>query len=135
MAPFRFIKWALEGTPIQIFGDGEQGRDFTFVSDIADGTLRALRPVGFEIINLGGGKSPTTVNKIIDMIELLANRKVKRNYLSPQKTDMQDTHADISKAAELLDWAPRVDLTEGMRQAVKWHTENQDLVKNIDVNQ
>ena len=56
MGIFRFVRWIAEGEPIQIFGDGEQSRDFTFVDDIADGTIAALKPLGYEIINLGGGQ-------------------------------------------------------------------------------
>lgn len=56
MSSFRFIKWINEGLPLEIFGDGSQERDFTYVDDIARGTIKALKPLGYEIINLGGNK-------------------------------------------------------------------------------
>ncbi len=69
MSIFRFIKWIDEGTPLEVFGDGSQSRDFTYIDDIAAGTIKALKPVGFEIINLGGGKNPITLLEIISRIE------------------------------------------------------------------
>ncbi|MEQ1839969.1 MAG: NAD-dependent epimerase/dehydratase family protein, partial [Verrucomicrobiales bacterium] len=62
MALLRFIRWIDEGTPIEMFGDGEQSRDFTYVDDIARGTILAMKPVGYEIINLGAGNQPVTIN-------------------------------------------------------------------------
>ena len=69
MCVFRFIKWIAEGTPIILFGDGSQSRDFTYVDDIARGTIAALNPLGYEIVNLGGGNIPVSLNKIIEWIE------------------------------------------------------------------
>jgi nucleoside-diphosphate-sugar epimerase len=69
MAPFRFIKWIHEGTPITVFGDGTQTRDFTYVDDIASGTLKAVKPLGHTVINLGGGKRPIALLRFIEMIE------------------------------------------------------------------
>ena len=68
MAPFRFIRWIDEGVPIEMFGDGSQARDFTYVDDIARGTILAAKPLGYEIINLGGGKRPTSLMQLIDAI-------------------------------------------------------------------
>jgi UDP-glucuronate 4-epimerase len=62
MAPFRFIKWIDEGTPITLYGDGSQARDFTYVDDIARGTILAAKPLGYEVINLGGGNNPLTIH-------------------------------------------------------------------------
>jgi nucleoside-diphosphate-sugar epimerase len=69
--PYRFTKWILEGTPITLYGDGTQARDFTYVDDIARGTILAEKPLGYEIINLGGGKEPVTINQFIAWIEEL----------------------------------------------------------------
>ena len=64
MAMFRFLEWIENETPIELFGDGEQSRDFTYVDDIARGTIAAQKPVGYEIINLGGGNNPVSMNQV-----------------------------------------------------------------------
>ncbi|MCS6922893.1 MAG: SDR family NAD(P)-dependent oxidoreductase, partial [Fimbriimonadales bacterium] len=74
MSIFRFIRWIAEGEPIQVFGDGLQERDFTYVDDIARGTIAALKPVGFEIVNLGGDR-PVSLKWIIETIETLLGKK------------------------------------------------------------
>ena len=75
MSPFRFIKWISEGETIQMFGDGSQSRDFTYVADIARGTVLAIQNVGYEIINLGGGRNPVSLNTIIEKLEILIGKK------------------------------------------------------------
>src|SRR5690606_30769956 len=69
MSPLRFLKWIDEGTPIQLFGDGSQTRDFAYIDDIAAGTLAALKPLGYEIINIGGGNAPISINSMIQAFE------------------------------------------------------------------
>jgi nucleoside-diphosphate-sugar epimerase len=69
MSPYRFIKWIAEEETIQMFGDGSQSRDFTYVDDIARGTIAAIEDVGYQIINLGGGRSPVSLNTIISKLE------------------------------------------------------------------
>ena len=76
MSIFRFIKWIMEDKSVQIYGDGTQSRDFTYVDDIAEGTIKALKPLGYEIINLGGGNKPTSLNTILDII----NRELNISY-------------------------------------------------------
>ena len=73
MSIFRFIKWIDEGVSIQLFGDGSQSRDFTYVDDIARGTIAAIQDIGYEIINLGGGRNPVSLNTIISKLEELLN--------------------------------------------------------------
>ena len=69
MCMFRFAEWIEKGEPIELFGDGEQSRDFTYVDDIAKGTIAAQKEVGYEVINLGGGNNPVSINQIIGQIE------------------------------------------------------------------
>ena len=69
MCMFRFAEWVEKGEPIELFGDGEQSRDFTYVDDIAKGTIAAQKEVGYEVINLGGGNNPLSINQIIGQIE------------------------------------------------------------------
>ncbi len=133
MSIFRFIKWIDEGQPIKIFGDGTQARDFTYVDDIARGTILAMKPVGYEIINLGGGKNPISLKEIIKKIEKLLGKKANIQYLEPNKADMKETWADISKAKKLLDWEPKIDIDEGLKRTVKWYLENKDWLKDISL--
>lgn len=133
MCPFRFIKWIDEGTPIELFGDGSQSRDFTHVDDIAEGTIRALRPLGYEIINLGGGHKPYSINYLIKKIEGLLGKRAVINEKPFQKADMMETWADITKAKEILGWEPKIGFDEGFEATVRWHTDNRDWIRNIKV--
>jgi UDP-glucuronate 4-epimerase len=133
MSIFRFIKWIDEGTPIELFGDGSQSRDFTYVDDIADGTVKALRRVGYEIINLGGGRNPISMNYVIKKIEEYLGKEAVIEQKPFHKADMKATWADITKAGELLAWAPRIGLDEGLRRTVDWYLENRDWLKNVRV--
>lgn len=133
MAPFRFIKWIDEGTPITVFGDGSQTRDFTFVDDIASGTILASRPVGYEIINLGGGKKPIELIQLIRMMEERLGKTAEINWQPAHEADMKDTSANIEKGAALLRWAPEVDLEGGLDRTIAWYEENRDWVSEVDV--
>lgn len=124
MCIFRFIKWIDEGTPIELFGDGEQARDFTYVDDIARGTISAIKPVGFEIINLGGGGQPVSLNTVIAGLEERLGKKAKLVHKTFHKADIKLTQADISKANQLLDWHPKTDLETGLTACVSWHNDN-----------
>ncbi len=124
MCIFRFIKWIDEGTPIELFGDGTQSRDFTFVDDIARGTIAALKPTGYEIINLGGGQQPVSLNTVIEKLESLLGKKAKITNLPFHKADIKETWADITKADEILDWRPQTSLDDGLAQCVRWYKDN-----------
>lgn len=132
MAVFRFIKWTAAGTPIQLFGDGTQSRDFTFVDDIARGTIAAIKPLGYEIINLGGGNEPVSLNAVIQKIETLLGKKASIVNHPFHKADFRTTWADISKADRLLDWRPTVSLDEGLAQCVQWHKQYLPLEVQVD---
>ena len=131
MSLFRFVRWIDEGTPIELFGDGTQTRDFTFVDDIASGTIAALAPVGYEIVNLGGGREPTSLNDVIATIERRLGKKAVIDRKPFQKIDLQDTRADIGKARRLLGWEPRVGLAEGIERTIAWYEANRDLARSI----
>ncbi len=134
MCIFRFIKWIDQGEPIELFGDGSQSRDFTFVTDIAAGTIAASeKKLGFEVINLGGGQSPHTINHVIQMIEGLLGKKANIEYKPFHKADIKETRADISKANDLLDWTPQVSLEEGIQQSVQWYLDNHDWVSKVNL--
>jgi len=131
MCMFRFIKWIDEGTPIELFGDGTQSRDFTYVDDIARGTIKAVKKVGYEIINLGGGQNPVSLNTIIKEIEKLLGKKAEFKFLPFHKADIKETWADISKAKKLLNWEPNIGVNEGIKKSVEWYLENKSWVKDI----
>jgi len=132
MATFRFIKWIMEGIPLKIFGDGCQERDFTYIDDIAKGTVKALKPLGYEIINLGNNHS-YELSDTIKLIEKYVGRKARFEYKEFQKADMQATWADIDKARGLLNWQPQVSLEEGIKRTVEWMKYNWEWVKKIKV--
>jgi UDP-glucuronate 4-epimerase len=133
MAPFRFIKWIDEGTPITLYGDGTQSRDFTYVDDIARGTILAVKPLGYEIINLGGGRNPITLQTVIAMIENALGKKALVNQQPFVSADMMETWADIAKAGHLLGWTPRMSTQEGFHRSVKWYGRNRAWLGLIDV--
>ncbi len=131
MSVFRFIEWMWRDQPLQIFGDGRQSRDFTYVDDIAYGTVAALRPLGFEIINLGGGQNPISLSQLIATLESNLGKKACCEYGDFHSADVVSTWADIGKAARLLAWHPRVNLAEGVRRTVQWHLAHRELLEQI----
>ncbi|MDA7884992.1 GDP-mannose 4,6-dehydratase [bacterium] len=133
MSYFRFIQWIDQGRPLEIFGDGTQSRDFTYVDDIASGTIAALKPLGYEIFNLGGGKQPTTLLLMIEKLEKLLGKKAKLEFKPFHIADVKSTYADISKAKSLLDWEPTISLDEGLEQCVKWYRDNQPWAGSIEL--
>ncbi len=213
MSIFRFIKCIAEGTPITVNGDGQQTRDFTYVDDIARGTILAGRPFdrrmkpetgrsreaemasqsdgpsgrqsrvplgaggganlkpegsesnsglksqvsdlsggqqpAFDVINLGGGNRPITLNAVIRLIEKELNEqsatevsafrsqvsafKAVINRQPASAVDMRDTQADISKAARLLGWKPEISPEEGIKRTVAWYLGNRSWLKDVRV--
>lgn len=130
MSLFRFVQRITEGRPITVFGDGRQSRDFTHVDDIARGTCSALRPLGFEIVNLGSDR-PVVLAEAIGMIEELIGQKaeIQRQALHP--ADVPATWADIGKARRLLSWRPEVRFREGLSHLVNWYRENRSWASEL----
>ncbi len=120
MSMFRFVKWITEGEPVQLYGDGEQSRGFTYIDDIARGTIAALRPLGYEIINLGGHQV-ISMNELIALLEEQIGKKATIERHPPNPADMLANQADVSKARRLLDWQPQVELKEGISHLVDWY--------------
>jgi len=161
MAPFRFIRWIDEGTPITLHGDGTQARDFTYVDDIARGTILAGQLFGgqvpgrlqvsggssrlpapaFDIINLGGGNNPISLQTMIGWIEKALSSESPQVSASPVRAkisrqpssdaDMKATWADIAKAQRLLGWSSQVSPEDGFKRTVEWHAANRTWLKNI----
>lgn len=133
MAPFRFIQWIKTRKPIIVYGDGEQTRDFTYVDDIARGTILAEKKVGYEIINLGGGNKPITLNQMIAILEERIGEKAIIDRRDTQPTDMHDTAANVEKARQYLDWEPQTPPEIGFQKTAKWHQHNQSWLADIDL--
>ncbi len=133
MTPLRFVQRIREGRTITIFGDGSQSRDFTFVDDIARGTILALRKVGYDTFNLGSDQ-PLKLSEMIGLIEELTGQKAKIEYRPWHPADMAETWADITKARKTLEWAPQTSIRDGMHQLVNWYEENRAWAKDIDTN-
>lgn len=132
MSPLRFISWVDQEKPVTIYGDGNQSRDFTYVDDIARGTIMALKPVGFEIINLGGDEPC----KLLDFLQIIQNKLNKRNkpniiYEPFHPADMMATWADITKAKNILDWQPTIKLENGIKTAIDWFVRNRSWITKI----
>jgi len=132
MSVFRFTQGIREGRPIQIFGDGSMSRDFSYVDDIAHGTVAALEPLGYEIINLGGDQ-PHKVLELIRLLEKRLGRSAKIEYQDAHPADVAATWADIRKAEKLLGWRPQVSLEEGISRTVEWYEEERDWAGEIPV--
>nr|HID57661.1 NAD-dependent epimerase/dehydratase family protein [Desulfobacterales bacterium] len=120
MAFHRFFRWALEKKPLQIYGDGEQSRDFTHVHDIVEANWQAfLKAQPGEIFNIGGG-SRISMNRVVRIIEEITEQSVEVNYMDVQKGDVRHTSADISKARNLLGYKPSISIEEGLRTELEW---------------
>ncbi len=131
MSIFRFIQWIAEDKPVSVFGDGHQERDFTYVDDIAQGTIKAAVPLGYEIINLGGDR-PHSILDVIHRIEALVEKEANIEFQDPAPADVPATWANISKARQLLDWRPQSDLDEGLSACVRWYLSQRDWAKNVN---
>ena len=123
MSPFRFVQWISEGRPLILYGDGQQLRDFTYVDDIARGTIAALQPLGFEIINLGSDH-PVMLSTMIAMIEEMVGKKALIERKPDQAADVRATWADVTKANSLLEWHPEVVFSKGMELLIDWYRSN-----------
>jgi nucleoside-diphosphate-sugar epimerase len=130
MSPFRFVQWVSEGRPLTLFGDGSQSRDFTYVDDIARGTIAGLKPVGFGIFNLGSDK-PVVLMEAIHLVEKLVGRKAKIVSMPRHPADVSATWADVSRARADLGWEPQVTLEQGFDQLVQWYRANRDWAAEI----
>jgi UDP-glucuronate 4-epimerase len=121
MAPYLFTKLIDQGKPIMVFGDGTTKRDYTYISDIVDGVMSALRkPFKFKIINLGNNK-PIELRNFISIIEKNIGKKAIINRGQIPLGDVFITYADITKAKEFLDYVPKISIEEGMERFIEWY--------------
>ncbi len=132
MSVFRFVRRIAEGETIIVFGDGSQSRDFTYVDDIARGTVAALQPMGYEVINLGGDR-PVLLSAVIEQIGVLTGKEVRMEHRPAHPADVPTTWADVSKAARLLDWRPEIAIEDGLRRSVEWYYANRGLARSLEL--
>ena len=130
MSVFRFIRQIAEGHPLTLYGDGSQQRDFTYVGDIATGTIAALKELGFEIINLGSDR-PISILHLISSIEEMVGRTANVSFSERHPADVFATWADISKAGSILSWTPKTSFEKGIADSVSWYRDQQSWAKTV----
>jgi UDP-glucuronate 4-epimerase len=131
MSLFRFVQWMREDRPVVIFGDGKQSRDFTYVDDIARGTVAALKPTGYGVFNLGSDR-PAVLIDVVKIIECLLGKRAVLQFKESHPADVRETWANISRARQLLDWEPVVYLEDGIARLVEWYEQNRSWACEID---
>jgi UDP-glucuronate 4-epimerase len=121
MAFTRFFSAALSNEPIEIYGDGRQGRDFTYVGDVVEALLGASRTTAAvgHVLNVGAG-APTELREVLKSIELLVGRSVEVRYAPSESGDVRHTAADLTAIKQLLDWSPTTALHEGLDAQFEW---------------
>jgi UDP-glucose 4-epimerase len=125
MAFARFMRAIEAQDEIEVFGDGEQTREFTFVTDVVDGTIKAATAdVVGQVINLGGG-SQVTINHVLESLETVSRMKARRRTMPSAPGDPRHTGASTNLARERLGWEPRVSFIEGLTQQWRWFSETQ----------
>ncbi|MGA1794354.1 MAG: NAD-dependent epimerase/dehydratase family protein [bacterium] len=123
MAFHRFITACMENRQITVYGDGEQTRDFTYISDIIDANIQAVQSEAEgEVFNIGGG-SRVSLNQVLSILERVANKKIPRQFIETQKGDVRHTYADVSKARMCLGYKAKVTLEKGLKREFEWFTE------------
>jgi UDP-glucuronate 4-epimerase len=121
MAIHKFTRFIDRGLPLPRFGDGSTRRDYTYVSDVVAGVLRAIERVqGYEIINLGGSRT-TRLTDLIALLETRLGRKAVVEAQPDQPGDVVTTWADVDKAHRLLGYDPKVTIEDGLTRFVEWY--------------
>jgi len=127
LAIHKFTRLIARGEPIPVYGDGTSRRDYTYVSDVADGIVAAIDRApgerGFDIVNLGNSQ-PVELRELIRIIEGCLGKKAQIERLPDQPGDVPVTYADISRARELLGYEPRVPIAQGIAEFVEWYLDS-----------
>jgi UDP-glucuronate 4-epimerase len=130
MSLFRFVQWISEMKPVVVYGDGTQERDFTYIDDIARGTIAGLKPTGYEVINLGSDK-PVVLKDAIRLVEEMVGNKALVRHQPRHPADVVATWADIGKAERLFGWKPQTSFIDGVAKLVDWYQQNREWAKEI----
>jgi len=132
MVIFKFIKSILDNKPITIYGDGNQTRDFTFVTDVANALIKSINQKGFEVYNVGGGKA-ISVNNLVKLIEKYLDKNAIINNIERDPSDIEHSLADITKIKNKLNWDPKYNIEKGVIETGKWFLENQEFINSIKI--
>ena len=130
MVIFKFLKSILDNNPIKIYGDGEQTRDFTYVSDISEALILSTNINGHNIFNVGGGQS-ISINKLIEIIERYLNKKAIKEYVDRDPSDIEHSLADTEKIKKDLKWNAKTDIEEGIVKTCEWFLSNIKFISTI----
>jgi len=118
----RFMLAVIEGQAPVVYGDGEQSRDFTYVENIVDATLRACETPGASgLVFNGGTGARITLNQVLKLLEQITGKAVKPRYDAPRDGDIRDSQADVSLARKILGYEPRVHFEEGLKRTWDWY--------------
>lgn len=130
MSLFRFTQWICEEKPVQVYGDGNQSRDFTYVDDIARGTIAGLKQVKYQVINLGNDH-PHHLMEVIHQLEDLLGKKANMVYGPMHRADVYATRASIERARSILGWEPQVSLDNGLKNLVDWYLKERSWARLV----
>jgi UDP-glucuronate 4-epimerase len=132
MAIHKFTRFIDRGLPLPRFGDGTTRRDYTYVTDIVSGVMRAIERVqGYEIINLGGSRT-TTLNELIEKLEERLGKKAIVEPAADQPGDVVATWADVAKAQRLLGYDPNVTIDSGLTRFVQWYRQQEQSTQQVN---
>jgi nucleoside-diphosphate-sugar epimerase len=121
----RFMLAVIEGKRPVIYGDGEQSRDFTYIDNIVDETLRACEAKGASgMVFNGGTGARITLNNVVKLLEKITGKKIEAKYDLPRAGDIRDSQADVSLAHKVLGYEPLVHFEEGLRRTWDWYKSN-----------
>ena len=130
MSILKFIDNIFKENPITIYGDGNQERDFTYIQDVCDATFKSSSLIDFNILNIGNSK-PVKLSKVVNIIEKKLNKKAKIINEPKNNLDVFKTHADNSKAMNLLKWDPNFSIEEGISSTIDWYINNHNLIGKL----
>ncbi|MFX0021998.1 MAG: GDP-mannose 4,6-dehydratase [Candidatus Hermodarchaeota archaeon] len=125
MSISKFFNFMINDKEISIYGDGEQLRDFTYISDIIDGLILACETNASngEAFNLGVS-NPISVNNLIDKMYTITNKPIKIKFIEKQQGDVEITYSNIEKARKLLNFSPKINIEEGLLNQYRWQIDN-----------
>ena len=130
MSILRFIDNIFKENPITIYGDGNQERDFTYIEDVCEATFKSSGLVDFNILNIGNSE-PVKLSKVVNIIEKKLNKKAKIINEPKNNLDVFKTHADNSRAMNLLKWDPKFNIEEGIASTIDWYINNHNLIGKL----
>ena len=130
MSIFRFIRGVIESRTITVYGGGTQRRDYTYVGDVARGTVAALNLSGYNILNLGN-ETPVAINDVIRIIERQVGENALISHEDMHPADPLVRWADTSRARRMMGWDPSVDIEEGIRRTVDWYMKCRDWAVHL----